>query len=595
MDGRAKIELILELKNRVKTGITEARRHLNDNVRTMKTRLDEFKNKWVGHWNEMKNSIPGVGMAMRLLTNPLALAAGGMALLGRKMKQASEEARRFSLIWREVSMLNLDKSSGQMNNLRFMVQETAYNKGFDHTQTARGFYDVQSLTGKFGKEVDLIVQKQGEFARLMQADFNNWISASGKALSNYGFGYERLDDFNRSAFAAIQVGASTFDELAKVMPVFAGSAAAARQDFETANKLFAVFTLRTKNADISATMLRSLFTDLTKPATIKAFEDIGINMYNANGSFRQADELLLELNDKFKQMKDDKAIINLQNQFAGSEGLIQYISTATDKTEGLRTAFDTFNNTEYGLNKALKIARDDVNYINETLKNKTKAILAEIGQDFSPIEIELRLAWNATLDWFRRQYTSYDTLLKQHYNSQEEYMLRKYPGLLNAASLDDSQFSALMKQVRDEMQFQRNKADRLEGYANTSPFMRMVSGKHSDNYYGYHYAIASHSALMKYSNQAMKDRAANPFSASNDTYVPDYSPGSDSTAGSDLVNRITGSAQPVRNVTVNIDSFVKGGINTQHTNLQQMDESQLEAWFKNMFLRVMANMDASYQ
>lgn len=91
----------------------------------------------------------------------------------------------------------------------------------------------------------------------------------------------------------------------------------------------------------------------------------------------------------------------------------------------------------------------------------------------------------------------------------------------------------------------------------------------------------------------------NPWAANYATAVAGAS-GSESGSGSgsngaDAVNKVTGAAQPVRNQTINIDAFVKGGINTKHTNLQQMDERQLEAWFKNMFLRVMANMETSYQ
>jgi hypothetical protein len=64
--------------------------------------------------------------------------------------------------------------------------------------------------------------------------------------------------------------------------------------------------------------------------------------------------------------------------------------------------------------------------------------------------------------------------------------------------------------------------------------------------------------------------------------------------GGDPIDKITGAATQQKNLTINIDSFVKGGINTAHTNLQNMDETQLEQWMTNMFMRVIRNAEMNY-
>ena len=161
MDGQAKVSLILELKNRMSSGMTRAKQHLNQNVRDMKGQLDGLKSKWTGHWNDMKNQMPGVGNALSLLTNPLTLIAGGLALVRVKARQAIAEAERFSAKWREVAMLNIDKPAREMAKLKNMVYDASFDKGFDPTLAAEAFFDVHSVTGKFGAEVDLIVRKQG--------------------------------------------------------------------------------------------------------------------------------------------------------------------------------------------------------------------------------------------------------------------------------------------------------------------------------------------------------------------------------------------------------------------------------------------------
>lgn len=59
------------------------------------------------------------------------------------------------------------------------------------------------------------------------------------------------------------------------------------------------------------------------------------------------------------------------------------------------------------------------------------------------------------------------------------------------------------------------------------------------------------------------------------------------------VSKVTGAGQQVRNITVNIDSFVKGGINTANTTLQKMDTKEIENWFNEMLLRTVRNLELS--
>ncbi len=596
MDGQAKVSLILELKNRMKTGLTQAKQQLNQNVREMKGQLDGLKTKWAGHWSDMKNQLPGVGNAFSLLKNPITAIAGGMALIGIKARQAIAEAERFSAKWREVAMLNIDKPAREMQKLKRMTFDTAYTHGFDHTKTAEAFFDIQSVTGKFGREVDLIVKKQGDFAQLMQADFNSWIAGTGKAMANYGFGAERLDEFNRAAFATVKTGVTTFDQLAKVMSVYAGSASSAKQDFDAAQKIFSIFTVKVKSVDEAATLTKSLFNDLTKDTTIKAFEKIGISMYDSNGKFRQADAILLDLNKKFRDLgNNDSAIVALKNQFQGSEGLISFIQTAMDKTGQLQTTLSSFDSTELGMNKALEIAKNDINYINQQLENKTKTLMAEIGTRLLPIKAFFLQTGINILDGAKVFFTSTPRITEQYRNQGASDALAAIPDLAKALTLSDTEFKKLGETVQSYKDFYGKISEENRAYSKPSDRLFNATG-----FYEYQVSQGALNAISDMWNEAFKKRS-NPFftpmAPTAAGGAPDPNSGSTTPGGSLSASSktITGASQPVKNVTVNIDSFVKGGINTQHTNLQQMDERQLEQWFKNMFLRVLANMQTSYQ
>ena len=85
------------------------------------------------------------------------------------------------------------------------------------------------------------------------------------------------------------------------------------------------------------------------------------------------------------------------------------------------------------------------------------------------------------------------------------------------------------------------------------------------------------------------DGVTGDFSADIDESIAGGTP-----TGAKSINKITGSAKQVKNITVNIDSFVKGGINTANTELQQMNGEQIEEWFTEKMLRVIRNLELSY-
>lgn len=63
----------------------------------------------------------------------------------------------------------------------------------------------------------------------------------------------------------------------------------------------------------------------------------------------------------------------------------------------------------------------------------------------------------------------------------------------------------------------------------------------------------------------------------------------------ETTNAVVGSASQIRNITVNIDAFNKGGINIGGNSQgeQDMDAHQLESWFNEMLLRTIRNLELS--
>lgn len=372
-----------KLSNKLR-GVTGASKGTTDALGAQSQRLSRLRNDFENAANE----IPGFNQALSLATNPILLGTAAFGGLAMVIWDATNEAAKFNATFRELQNLNLDKSDFQRGQLKGLVKNVAFDKGFDVHKTSKAFYDVQSVTGLYGGRVAKMVESQGEFANVMRADFNSWIEGTAKAMANFGFGAEALDDFNRSAYATVLVGSITFDQLAKVQSVYAGAAASAGQTFDSANKALALFTMRTKSADEAATLTKSLFNDLTKQASIDALKNVGISLYDADGKIKQVDKLMLDLNQRFAELGgQDSKVINLKNQFKGSDGFIAMIQAATDQSGGLHRTLKNFDGAKVDFEVALKLAEMDVDYINEQLQEQIRTLKIEIGEQFIPIKL----------------------------------------------------------------------------------------------------------------------------------------------------------------------------------------------------------------
>ena len=604
MNGQTKIQLMLELKNKVRMGLNQAKKDTFNSVNTMQAKMDSLKFNFAKNSKEIAAEIPMIGSALKLISNPLTFTAAGILAIGKGIDYTTKKAADFNTEFRALSNLNLDKSKKEISSLRRMVLGTAFDKGFSTTQTIAGYFDVQSTTGKFGSEVRRIVEKQGEFANLMQANFNDYIAGTSKGMANFGFGVDKLDEFNRSAYATVKVGVTTFDQLAKVQSVYAG-AASNNQTFDTANKLLALFTIKTKSVDEAATLTKSMFNDLTKDTTIKAFKKVGLSIYDNNGKIKQADTLMLELNKKFAGLDKDKKVVALKNQFSGSEGLIAMIQAATDKSGQLQNTFNSFSETKVDMDKTMELAKNDLNYKNEILRNKLNAMEIEIGTSLLPLKAKIAELKLATIDLV-------NTLTlggNGDRNKGFTYANDKYAGLLqNAPTMNEEAFQTNLAEILlDIKQTERNwknaggfsdKASKALTFAFMGEwkaaynYLKLPSG---DTYAGMLTQLTGiKDEFIKTWKTAYKNKAS--------LTATTVKPKADKTAPtnpvtppvSDGVGTVVGSARQIRNLTVNIEAFNKGGINTANTTLQHMEPNQIEEWFIDMCMRVVRSIESTY-
>ena len=145
------------------------------------------------------------------------------------LKRATDQAARFNHEFRNLANLNLGKTRSELRQLKELVMSTSYAGGFDLSKTNSAFFDVQSVTGLSGAAAAPMVRKGMEFARLLGADPNAWVQGLALAQANFGFSNRAIDDFQSKAYATLKAGNITFDQIAQLIPRFAGAAASSGQ------------------------------------------------------------------------------------------------------------------------------------------------------------------------------------------------------------------------------------------------------------------------------------------------------------------------------------------------------------------------------
>jgi len=398
MSGQAKIELLLELKNKIKTGITKARNNINSRVKEMKEDLCSLKEHHVKAFSAMREEIPMLDKAMRLLGNPYVLITAGAVALSVALGGAMSKAADFNSEFVNIQNLNLDKSKESLADYKTSILDTAMTVGTGAKETAKAFYDVQSATGKYGDDAKQIVASVGKYSIATGAKLEDSINSTTKAMKAFGLGVQDIDGYLASNAKTVQVGITTFDELARVQTEYAGAASGAGQNVDTANKVFAAFTSIAKDSATAATMTKSAFEGLTQKNTITGLKEIGIRMYDAKGNMRDLGTVLQEVSGKFKDMSPE-AIDEIINKIGGPEGLRNmFVKLKTDSKDFFNT-LEAFDSSSFDLDKALENALADFNTLKKSVGERFGTLIASLGSGVLPVATSILKGVNNGLLW----------------------------------------------------------------------------------------------------------------------------------------------------------------------------------------------------
>lgn len=352
------------------------------------TRLGQGGMGGVGNaLQDMTSRAIPAGGAMGQLSGVLArvgpagiAAAAALALVGA----GTVKAAGFSHDFRQLANMNLSKSTTEIAAMGDAIQDLAFKKGMDPKAMLTGFYDLQSIAGKVGGEAAGIADKVGDFAKTRVVDFNQQLLGTAKAMKSFNFGVEGVDRFQASSDKVVQVGVATYEQLAAVRTEYLDQVAGAGMDYESGDKLFALFSAGAKSVDIAATLTKGAFEGITDGTAVKELAKLGVNVFDpVTGKVRELHSIVKDMVPAFGAMSDQKFAAT-RDAIGGPEGLGMLLNKVKANGEGVMDVFEGFDKASVDSSKAMALANKDVTALWETTKNRFSIALMRVGEQILP-------------------------------------------------------------------------------------------------------------------------------------------------------------------------------------------------------------------
>lgn len=392
--AKAKITMLLDLNEKLFGGkLGKLQKRWEKFEGKVGKGVDKIRDKF-GRWAD---EIPGLGTAFDIIKNPIALATAGILAFGTIAAKGVNAAEKFDSAFLPIRNLNLDKSKGELDGYRSKIRDATFEIGTNLADSTNAMYDLQSATGLYGDDAIDVFKKVGKYSLATGANINDAMNSTTKAMKAFGLETSQIDQLLESNAKTVQVGITTFDELAKVQTEYAGAASSAGQGIDQANKVFAMFTSVAKNSDVGANMTKTFFQGLGQQAD-KFEGGLGVKVFDDKGMMRNADVLLKEISGKFQNMNDQQ-ITEAINKIGGPEGLRGALDKVKTGASDMIQTFEAFDSSQFSLQDALENAQGDFATMKTMFSNRLGAIFSKIGDMIIPFLTKIMTAISPILDW----------------------------------------------------------------------------------------------------------------------------------------------------------------------------------------------------
>lgn len=640
MAQQSKIELLLELKDRISTGITKAKETVSRSTDEMKRKVSSFKESTIRNFQQIKEAVPGLSSAISMLKNPFVAVTGLITGIGVAVN------RFVGYMHRAQEASNTQAIAEQRLS---HVMQTTMNASAQQVQHIKDLASAQQRLGIIGDEIQLSGAQELSTYLTKESSLKKLLPVMNDMLAQqYGL--------NATQESAVNIASM----MGKVMDGQVGALSRYGYKFTEAQEKILKYGTEAQRAATLAEVVSSAVGGMnealanTPEGQMKQLsndmgdldERLGAVFTNAQGAFMPFYQMVYSLKERLVSFIEThreeinafiggvasvvKGVVSgvvstvkvLGNVisflwswrevilgvaaaflFLNAKIIITNISTGVlAVTEGLLTAAQWLLNvamnanpigiiiTAIGLLIGIIVAlcrrftgwATVWNAVKTTLVNSFKQYVATWKFGFQEIWFEIQIIWKRLQSFgqfaaqlFQNIGKAIKAALSGNFKEAKDILKSK---ITTEASKDIEKLKA--ERDKNRKQYANDTIQRVKDTKKAWQDVQLT--KKVDE--------------KKSSTPATNTNTAGVFSPSEDTGEEtnkNYSPNGSSSMG-DVTQSVTGSASQIRNITINIDSFIKGGINTQNTEMQHMSGSEIASYLEEQLMRIIRNIETSY-
>lgn len=218
-------------------------------------------------------------------------------------------------------------------------------------------------------------------ARLTLAALNAWQLPTSKST-----------DLLDQQFKLVELGTGTYGEFASALGRAIPSAVGANQSFGDLGGMMAFLTKNGLSTAMSATSAARALDTIAKPKVVKALEDYGVSVKDANGNFRSMSDIITQLaeNKGWAKMTGPERKAAFQEIFGtGTIQARRFFDLAIPNYQQLNTLTDQVKNSTGSMDTAYATMADTAAAKTQLMKNKYDLLKVSIGDQLIPAKMRL--------------------------------------------------------------------------------------------------------------------------------------------------------------------------------------------------------------
>lgn len=641
MAAQTKLQLILELKNRIKAGLSSARDSLSKNISSMKLKMSELKEHWSEVIKNMAADVPILGELFDKFSGKAAAIAAGILLVGGTYVKAAKMASEWKTSMNQVNV-TAQLTQQELSGLSDELLDIGKRNTGDLMEVPKTFNTIVSA----GFDVQTSLAALEPTLKAAKAGFTDAGTAAEAATNVMGStGILDATKIYDVLFATLNVGKAEFADIANYLPKIIPGARNVGVTLEQTAGSFAFLTATGLKAEAASTALEGAMRALSRTDVVYGskskggFKGLGIDIFDATGKVRDLVDISKDLN-KVLAGKSDAQKASLLDSIGLDDSAKLAFSKMSQGIDQLDESIKFTTNSAGQLNMALEAAKHPLDSW-LLLGNNIKASMIELGSTALPILgsigdflmnnldvikdvgtmiLSVAAAWgvyalvtNASAialgvataaQWaFNAAMTANPIglivtaiglliggLVIAYQRSQKFRAI--LAGVMEVASLLADIFIGLGKTIVGALTF--NPKMFTEGAMQAaSAVQEVMNGGITKRFNkGYDEKIAKEKTENAAKAKAKEQTKVAPQGGLKTTGV---TPTGKPVTGSSDVGKVTGSAQQIKNLTINMDAMVKmGDFVSKHPEMANKSPRELEQWFMELCARMIRNLETSY-